>query len=319
VSTVTSRSAPAERVHIGISGWRYANWRGVFYPAGLPQKQELAFASRQFRTIELNGSFYSLQRPEAYRRWYAETPDDFVFAVKGGRFITHLKKLSDVATPLANFFASGVLCLEEKLGPILWQFPESFGFIEQRWQTFFELLPRDTLAAAELARKHDSRLNGRSTTTTKQRRRIRHAVEIRNRELCTRAFVELLARHGIALVVADTAGRFPYAEDVTADFVYVRLHGDTELYKSGYSPRAIRHYARRIEAFARGSEPEDAIKISRRRAPRRRQRDVFVYFDNDAKVHAPFDALSLARALGQKLEPRIAATVQFERKALDAL
>jgi uncharacterized protein YecE (DUF72 family) len=295
-------------IRIGISGWRYANWRGVFYPEGLPQRRELEFAASHFDSVEINGSFYSLQRPEFYSRWYRETPDNFVFAVKGGRFITHMKKLRDVQTPLANFFASGVLCLERKLGPILWQFPESLGFIEERWQAFFDLLPHDTAAASRLARKHDQRLRGRSATAIDRSRRIRHAVEVRHPSLCSPAFIELLARHRIALVVADTGGRFPYAEDVTSDFVYVRLHGDEKLYHSGYSPRAIRRFARRIEAWSRGSEPDDAIHVRDRRAPRRKQRDVFVYFDNDAKVHAPFDAFALARALGRKV-PRMASAL----------
>lgn len=286
-------------IRIGISGWRYANWRGVFYPKKLPQRRELEFAARCFDSIEINGSFYSLQRPEAYRRWYEETPDDFLFAVKGARFITHMKKLSDVETPLANFFASGVLCLEHKLGPILWQFPENFGFIEERWKRFFELLPRDAFAAARLAKHHDQRLRGRSATHAESNRRIRHAVEVRNRALFSPAFIELLLRHRIGLVVADTGPRFPYAEDVTADFVYVRLHGSEELYHSRYSARAIEHFARRVRAWSAGREPKDAVRISKRRAPARKQRDVFVYFDNDAKVHAPFDALALSRALGR--------------------
>ncbi len=112
------------RVRVGISGWRYAGWRGDFYPAGLPQRRELEYAAAWLTSIEINGSFYSLQRPDSYRRWRAETPDGFVFAVKGGRFITHLKRLQDVETPLANFFASGVLALGPSLGPVLWQLPE---------------------------------------------------------------------------------------------------------------------------------------------------------------------------------------------------
>ena len=150
------------QVRIGISGWTYPPWRGIFFPKGFPQRRELEFASRQVNSIEINGSFYSLQRPKSYREWHAETPDDFVFAVKGGRFITHLKRLNDVRTPLANFFASGILCLREKLGPILWQLPPNFRYDRNRLAEFFDLLPRDTAAASKLARKHDARMNGRA-------------------------------------------------------------------------------------------------------------------------------------------------------------
>ena len=292
------------RVRIGISGWRYAGWRKKFYPAGLAQRRELEFAAQHFDSIEINGSFYSLQRPESYRAWRQESPADFVFAVKGGRFITHMKKLRDVEAPLANFFASGVLGLEEKLGPSLWQFPQNLGCLDDRFAAFFELLPRDTLQAAELARRHDERLLGRSITTTTERRPLRHAIEVRSPSCCSPAFIELLRKADVGLVVADTAGRFPYLEDVTADFVYVRLHGDVELYKSGYSPAAIERWARRVQAWSTGSEPADAVRVSPVKAPRRKSRDVYVYFDNDAKVHAPFDALALAEALGTRVDAR---------------
>src|SRR6476646_7414538 len=152
------------QTRIGISGWTYGPWRGVFYPKELAHKRELEYASRQFNSIEINGSFYSLQRRSSYQRWYDETPPGFVFSVKGGRFITHMKKLRDVEAPLANFFASGVLCLREKLGPILWQFPPNFGWNEERFTEFFELLPADTRAAARLAKKHDAKLKGRAST-----------------------------------------------------------------------------------------------------------------------------------------------------------
>ncbi len=286
-------------IRIGISGWRYARWRGVFYPAGLPQKQELAFASRRLGSLELNGSFYSLQRPELYRRWYDETPEGFVFAVKAPRFITHMKKLRDVETPLANFLASGPLVLEEKLGPILWQFPERMPF-DERFERFFRLLPRDTSAAARIARTHDARLDGRSHTRIRKNRPLRHAVEVRSPSCCSAEFVQLLRKYEIAWVIADSAGRWPYFEDVTADFVYVRLHGDVKLYESGYSARAIRRWAERVRDWSAGREPKDAARASPRPAPKRRGRDVYVYFDNDAKVHAPYDAIALERALGTR-------------------
>lgn len=292
-----SRSPRAEgELRIGISGWRYPNWRGAFYPLGLPQREELAFAAERMNSIEINGSFYSLQRPELYSAWYRATPDNFVFAVKGSRFITHMKKLRDVETALANFFASGVFRLGDKLGPFLWQFPENLGF-DERFEAFFELLPKNSEQASELTMRHDSRLRGRSETRLPGRRRLRHAMEVRSRSFCCPEFIALLRRYGIALVVAETAGRFPYLEDVTADFVYVRLHGDVELYASGYSPEALARWGRRIRAWRAGREPRGAITASPKAAQPRAKRDVYVYFDNDYKLRAPFDAMALARLL----------------------
>jgi uncharacterized protein YecE (DUF72 family) len=294
------------QIRIGISGWRYAGWRGDFYPTGLLQRRELEFAAEHFDSIEINGSFYALQRPESYSAWYAETPPGFVFAVKGSRYITHMRKLREIEAPLANFFASGLLRLEEKLGPILWQFPPQLGF-DERFEEFIRRLPRDTEQAAELARQHDARLEGRSCTRTGGRRRLRHAFEVRHESFRSPEFIALLRRHGIGLVVADTAGRFPYLEDVTADFVYVRLHGDVKLYESGYSAAALRRWAERIRCWSSGAEPQAAVRVAPQAPrPRRGQRDVYVYFDNDMKVRAPYDAISLRRALGLGAPRRIA-------------
>ena len=283
---------------IGISGWRYGPWRGTFYPEGLAQRRELEYASRQVNSIEINGSFYSLQRPQNYAEWHAQTPDDFVFALKGGRFITHMLKLKNVERPLANFFASGVLCLKEKLGPVLWQFPPQMGFNPERFETFFKLLPRDTEAAAELAKGHDARLNGRSWTKADAKRRIRYAVEIRHPSFETPEFIDLLRRHDVAFCFADTAGRWPYAEDLTSDFVYARLHGDEEIYVSGYKDPALDWWAARLKVWREGSEPPDARRLAKKSAKKVKCRDVFVYFDNDVKVRAPFDAMGLAARLG---------------------
>lgn len=282
---------------IGISGWRYAGWRGKFYPEKLPQKRELAYAAERFNSIELNGSFYSLQRPSSYARWRDDVPDDFVFAVKGGRYITHMLKLKDVQTPLANFFASGLFELGEKLGPILWQFPPQFTFNPERIQAFFDLLPRDGAAASKLARRHDERVTGRARLTIDPHIEFRHAMEVRHQSFVDPAFIALLRRNNVALVVADTARRWPLMEDVTADFVYVRLHGDKQLYVSGYTPKAIDGWAKKVEAWRRGGQAGDARTVSDQRPPRRK-RDVYVYFDNDAKVYAPRDAQRLAKRLG---------------------
>ena len=281
-------------IHIGISGWRYAPWRGDFYPDGLAQKRELQFASRAVNSIEINGSFYALQRPERYAQWYAETPDDFVFSVKAPRFITHIRRLREIEKPLANFFASGVLELKEKLGPILWQFPPNFKFDADRFEHFLALLPHDTEAAAALARQHDSHLHGHASLKAWRKKPLRHAVEIRHDSFIDVDFVRLLKRYNIALVIADTGGKWPYREDVTSDFVYLRLHGAEELYASGYSAPALKRWADRIEAWHHGKQPADAHLIAPRLKPRvRKSREVFCYFDNDIKVRAPYDARKL--------------------------
>jgi len=292
------------RVHVGISGWSYPKWRGWFYPPDCPHKRELEFASRTFETIEVNGSFYSLLRVAAVRHWYERTPRQFRFALKGSRFITHMKRLRDVETPLANFFAAGPLALEDKLGPILWQLPPQFPFDEDRLERFFEQLPRSTMQAAKLAARHDERLRDRAYTVSMRDRPIRHACEVRHPSYVNSAFVRILERQGIALCAADTGGLFPDFEDVTADFVYVRLHGDTKLYESGYSLGALRRWARRIRAWSAGTVPDNGRLIAADRAQRAARRDVYVYFDNDARVRAPFDALTLRALVRGEKPPR---------------
>lgn len=310
-------------IRIGISGWRYEPWRGVFYPKALAQRRELEFASRAFPTIELNGSFYSLQHPASYQTWYEETPPGFVFAIKGGRYITHLLRLRECERALANFFASGVFNLREKIGPFLWQFPPQFKYDAERFEAFFEMLPRDTESALRLARRRDARMTGRCRLAVDENRPLRHAVEIRHESYATAAFVEQLRRHRIALVVADTAGKWPYYEDVTADFVYIRLHGDAELYVSGYTDAALERWAERIREWANGEEPADAQRISSRPAAPRRSRDVYCYFDNDVKVRAPIDAHNLMRKLGLPVPVNAAVAADdpgaFTPEALDAL
>jgi uncharacterized protein YecE (DUF72 family) len=303
----------SQQTRIGISGWTYGPWRGTFYPTKLPHKRELEFASRQVNSIEINGSFYSLQRPSSYQTWYEQTPADFVFAVKGGRFITHMKKLKDVRTPLANFLASGLLCLQEKLGPILWQFPPGLAFNEERFAEFFEMLPRDTYSAARLAREHDARLDGRAWTKPDANRPMRHCAEIRHDSFKDERFIRLLRKHDIALVFADTAGRWPYMEDVTSDWIYIRLHGDEELYVSGYTDKALDWWAQRIEAWRCGREVDDATRVTDLKPRRCKQRDVYVYFDNDVKVRAPFDAMSLARRLGVAMNVEERKLPEFEK------
>ncbi len=282
----------AARIRIGLSGWTYRHWRSVFYPPGLAQRRELEFASHTFDALEINGSFYSLQRPSSYRRWRDATPDDFVFAVKGSRFITHMKRLGDIDVPLANFLASGVLELGPKLGPFLWQLPPALRFDRERMEAFFARLPATAGAAAEIAAGHDERIERRFrenpvVTAPDPSARLRHAVEVRHPSFTSQEFADLCRAHGVALVVADTAGRFPWVDQVTAELVYVRLHGDTELYASGYTDEGIDWWAGRVRGWA------DTPGVG----------EVHVYYDNDGQAHAPYDALRLAERLGMPRRP----------------
>jgi uncharacterized protein YecE (DUF72 family) len=292
---MAASSGKPGRIRVGISGWTYAPWRGVFYPERLPHARELAYAAERFSTIEINGSFYSLQRPSSYARWAAATPDDFIFSVKGSRFITHMLRLRNVEQALANFFASGLLLLGPKLGPILWQFSPNFSFDAPLLENFFQLLPQTTMQAAQLGRSHDSRVEGRAHTETDEDRPLRHAIEIRHDSFLSEEFIQLLRQYRIALVCADTVS-WPRLVDATTDFVYCRLHGSRELYASGYGAKAVATWADRMVAWASGNPPAGP-RISTFSPAEARPHDVYVYFDNDAKVRAPADALSLERRL----------------------
>jgi uncharacterized protein YecE (DUF72 family) len=286
------------KVRIGISGWRYAPWRGTFYPEDLPQRAELEYAASKLSVIEINGSFYSLQRPENYLQWYHQTPPAFIFAVKGPRYITHMLRLREVETPLANFLASGVFNLKEKLGPFLWQFPPNFKYDHDRIARFLDLLPHDTAAAAKIARKRAAWLKGRVRLSADATRPMRHAMEIRHESFLDESFVDLLRDHNVGLVIAETARKWPMPCDITADFVYMRLHGDKELYRSGYSDKALNKWAQRVRAWHRGAEPRGVQKISKKKPPTRAPRDIYCFFDNtDVKLRAPYDAQSLAKKL----------------------
>ena len=269
-------------VRIGISGWTYKPWRGDFYPPGLRQRDELAYVAGRLNSVEVNGSFYSLQRRSAYAAWAAAVPDRFEFAVKGTRFITHMKKLNDVETPLANFLASGLLALGPKLGPLLWQLPPMLGFDPARMDAFLGMLPRTAGRAAEIAAGRDQRVpdDRAQLTTAYPDHRLRHAVEVRHESFRTPAFYDLLRRHEVALVLADNPGQWPIIDEPTADLHYVRLHGHTELYASGYSDAALDEWAGRIRGWSEAGQ------------------DVYLYCDNDAKVRAPYDAMGLMQRLG---------------------
>jgi uncharacterized protein YecE (DUF72 family) len=290
----------ASHVHIGISGWRYAGWRGVFYPPGLVQARELEFASRAVQTIEINGSHYALQTPASYEHWHDATPEKFVFSVKSPRYITHMLRLEGEAMgpAMANFFGSGLFKLRAKLGPILWQFPPSMPFKPEVFEAFLRGLPRDTAAAADIAAGHDRKLK-HACLTPDRKRRMRHAIEIRHASFCDAAFVRLLRRYGVALVISDSVMPWPYAEDLTAGFVYLRLHGPDRLYGGQYSDEALDRWAQRMDTWAGGGEPDDAQRLSPLLPRRRASRDVYCYFDNDQKVRAPFDA----RRLMARLDP----------------
>jgi len=257
----------------------YRPWRGEFYPPGLAQRRELEYLSRTLNSVEINGSFYSLQRPTSYQRWAEQVPDDFVFAVKGPRFITHMKRLVDVDQPLATFLASGVLALGPKLGPVLWQLPPNMPFDPGVVSAFADLLPRTTTEAAEMSQNHSDKVDGRAWTTTDAERPLRHAMEVRHPSFETPGFSDLLREKDIALVLADSAGKFPVIDEVTTDFVYARLHGEHELYTSGYTDDSLDRWAARFRERATVG-------------------DVYVYFDNDAKVHAPHDARALLDRVG---------------------
>lgn len=274
------RAQPPE-VRIGISGWVYPRWRRAFYPPGLRHADELPYAAARMTAIELNGSFYSLQRPSSWARWRASVPDGFIFAVKGPRFITHIKRLREFDAPLANFFASGVLDLGPKLGPVLWQLPPTFPYDSALLDRFIGALPASRAQAARLAARHDERMRGRASFSVGDDAPIRHAIEVRHPsfEATIDEWADLLAARGVASVVADTAGRYPRIDRVTADFAYARLHGEEELYASGYDAESLDRWAE----WARGHLSTG--------------RDAYLFFDNDAKVRAPFDAMALIERL----------------------
>lgn len=278
-------------VRIGLSGWRYADWRGRFYPVGLPQRRQLEHVASQFPAVELNGSFYSLQRPASFVAWREQTPPSFTFAVKGGRFITHMKRLRDVRTPLANFFASGVLALEDRLGPVLWQLPERAELDRGTLEDFLTLLPRTARDAARLAEDHDDRLRAEPWTEVAVDRPVVHALEPRHASFADAEARALLREHGVALAISDGAGRWPLLDAVTAPLVYVRLHGDTELYTSGYRPHVLDAWAERVRRWHADGH------------------DVEVYFDNDVHAHAPADARALMARLPELAAPGPGAPV----------
>ena len=263
-------------VRIGMAGWTYPAWRGGFYPKGVTQKNELTYAANHVTSIELNGSFYSLQKPASWQNWRDSTPDDFVFSVKAPRFITHIRRLDDVHEPLANFFASGILSLGPKLGAVLWQLPPSFDFEPYILEKFLEQLPHTTTEAVTLAQDRGARMTGKEYLETDAERPVRHAIEVRHSTFVNPAFVELLTKHDVAVVFGDSGGKWPVIDEPTSDFRYARLHADTAIYPEGYyEPADIDRWVNTISGWLDAGQ------------------DAYIYFDNDSKVRAPIDAMSL--------------------------
>jgi uncharacterized protein YecE (DUF72 family) len=261
-------------IRVGIGGWVYEPWRGVFYPKGLPHARELSHASRNVTSIEINGTFYGTQKPASFRRWADETPDDFVFSLKGPRYATHRRVLAEAGESIERFFASGVLELKSKLGPVLWQFPPTKALAAEDFAAFLALLP--------------TQLDGTG---------IRHAVEVRHESFLTPEFVELLRKHSVA-VAAIESDKHPLIADVTGDFIYARLQRTSEKLQTGYAPKALAAWAKRAQAWADGGAPEDLPTFAAARAEAKKaKRDVFIYMIAGAKVRAPAAAMALIERL----------------------
>ena len=262
------------KIRIGVGGWIFEPWRGSFYPADLPRSRELEYASRKLTSIEINSTYYGSQKPESFAKWHDETPDDFVFAVKGPRFTTNRRKLAEAGASIERFFASGVMELKNKLGPINWQFLPTKKFDPDDFAAFLDLLPAN--------------VDGRP---------IRHAVEVRHESFCTPDFIALLRAHGVAAVIAGDS-KYPRIADLTAPFVYARIMGTSETEKMGYKPAQLDEWASRAKAWAEGKNPFEAAAISRAKEGRK-IRDVFLYVIDGYKPHNPAAALALIERISK--------------------
>jgi uncharacterized protein YecE (DUF72 family) len=258
-------------VHIGVGGWVYEPWRVSFYPKGLPQKRELEYAGSKLTAIEINGTYYGSQKPESFARWHDETPDGFVFTLKGPRFATNRRVLAEAGGSVEKFFSSGVTKLKDKLGPVNWQFMATKKFDAQDFGTFLELLPK-----------------------TVEGRPIRHAVEVRHESFRHKDFVALCRAHDVAIVIAGDS-EFPLIADVTAPFVYARIMGTQEKEAAGYSKAALKDWAARAGDWAEGGAPKDLKLVAP--AAAKKKRDVFLFVISGAKERNPAAAMALIAAL----------------------
>jgi len=259
-------------IYVGIGGWTYEPWRGPFYPDGLAQKRELEYASRKLTAIEVNGTYYGAQKPESFRKWYEETPDGFVFTLKGTRFATNRKDLSQSKESVERFLNSGITELKEKLGPINWQFMATKKFDAQDFTHFFALLPPEMDGV-----------------------RLRHAVEVRHPSFQCAEFVELCRAHNVGIITGADSDEFPVIADLTADFAYVRIQGTKDDDDMGYPPEALDQWAYRLRALSEGQVPHDLATFSphRQAGPH----DVFAFVISGHKVHNPAVAMALIERL----------------------
>ncbi|MCC8400641.1 DUF72 domain-containing protein [Paraburkholderia sp. MMS20-SJTN17] len=267
-----SRSGSSARIRIGIGGWTYAPWRGPFYPENLPQSRELEYASRHLTSIEINGTFYGLQKPASYEKWYQETPDDFVFSLKAPRYATNRKVLAEAGETIERFFASGVLLLKQKLGPINWQFAPTKKFDRDDFEAFLKLLPASIEGQA-----------------------LRHAVEVRHDSFRTPEFIALARRHKVAVVLAADS-EYPQIADLTAPFVYARIMGTRDTHAKGYSTKALGAWAERVRQLAAGTTPDD-LETCAEPAANAAARDVYLYVISGFKERNPAAAMALIQKL----------------------
>jgi uncharacterized protein YecE (DUF72 family) len=264
---------PRGQIRIGVGGWTFAPWRGVFYPADLAQKNELSFASRRLTAIEINATYYGSQKPESWRRWAAETPDGFVFTVKGSRFTTNRRVLAEAGESIARFFDQGLTELGDKLGPVLWQFAPTKRFDAADFGAFLELLPKS--------------VDGRT---------IRHCVEVRHDSFANPAFAALLRQFQVPVVFADHQ-TYPALADVTGDFVYARLQTGSDAVETAYEPAALDTWAGRLATWAEGGRPADLAAADPDHTPPASPREVFAFIIHEGKVRAPAGAMALIERL----------------------
>ncbi|MDY0881543.1 DUF72 domain-containing protein [Dongia soli] len=265
--------ASKAKIYVGIGGWVYEPWRGPFYPDGLAQKRELEYASRQVTSIEINGTYYGAQKPESFAKWHDETPDDFVFSLKGSRYITNRRVLAEAEESIERFFTGGVMQLKDKLGVVNWQFMPTKKFDPKDFEAFLKLLPKS--------------VEGRD---------IRHAVEVRHDSFKVPDFISLVREYGVAIVISGDS-RYPQLADLTAPFVYVRIMGTTEKAPAGYSPAALDRWAERARIWAAGEMPDGLEAVDGSKA-RKMPRDVYLYVISGFKERNPAAAKALIERLG---------------------